>query len=425
MAGVFISYRRGDSSGYAGWLREHLTQRFGHDRVFMDVDTIEPGSDFVQAIEGAVASCDVLLALIGDEWLSPRLEDPRDFVRMEIAAALRRGIRVIPVLLERMEMPPEEALPDDLRALTRRQALPLSHARFRHDAGQLVDALERIVERGPAKAEPPADLPDAPPGYRIEAVLHESELGTLYRAVQIGLDRPVALRLVAGDQAADPAFRERFLREAKVVAALHHPNILGVYDAGVDETRAYVASVLVEGRSLWRVLRDEGRLAPERVGRVLAQVADGLHAAHERGVVHTNVNLMMVLVEDGSEHAYVTGFGFSPFEHNRSLTSAGNFFATPAYISPELIHEAGFDRRSDVYSLGCVLFHLLTRKVPFKRASVMATLWAHLNDPIPSLRELVPEVPPAYDAVIAKAAAKDPADRFATAAELAAALRSL
>jgi hypothetical protein len=447
MAGIFISYRRGDSSGYAGWLREHLAERFGPERIFMDVDTIEPGSDFVESIEGAVGSCDVLLAVIGDEWLSAadpegrrRLESPRDFVRLEIATALERGVRVIPVLVDGAAMPPVTELPDDLEPLTRRQAIELSHARWRHDAGQLVAALERLLEPAappaaavlelppdlPASDAPPAadDLPPAPPGYRIEALLHQGEMGTLYRAVQVALKREVALRVLAGDEAADPAFRQRFLREAEVVAEVWHPNLLPVYDAGEDGTRVFVASRLVEGGSLWRLLRDEQRLAPARAAELVAQVADGLEAAHQRGIVHGDLNLINVLVgsEDGREHAYVTGFGLGTRGQTQdpSLSRAGHFFGTPAYTAPELIRGEPADGRTDVYSLGCVLFHLLAGHLPFERDGLMAQLWAHLSDEVP----LLTDVPSAYDDIVQTATAKGPAARYQSAAALAQALRA-
>jgi serine/threonine protein kinase len=332
-------------------------------------------------------------------------------------------------------MPPVDALPDDLEPLTRRQAIELSHARWRHDSGQLVEALERILDDAPAAAEPeppPAspedtDAPPAPPGYRIEGVLHQGELGTLYRAVQIALKRDVALRILAGEEAADPAFRQRFLREAEVVAAVWHPNILPVYDAGEDGTRVFTASRLIEGGSLWRLRHDEGRLVPSRAAELVAQAADGLHAAHERGIVHADVNLINVLVgtEDGREHAYVTGFGLATRQTTQpALTRSGHILGTPAYMAPELIRGQPADARTDVYSLGCVLFHLLTGRLPFERTELVAQLFAHLTDEVAPLSEAAPDVPPAYGEVVHRATAKDPSARYESAAALAHALRA-
>ncbi len=152
MDGIFISYRRDDSAGYAGRLYDRLAGHFGAGRVFMDVEGIEPGTDFVTAIESAVASCRVLIVLIGDEWLSAtdangrrRLDDPHDFIRLETSAALARDIRVVPVLLDRAPMPPFEALPEDLQPLVRRQAVELSHKQWDATSGELIRTLEKIL----------------------------------------------------------------------------------------------------------------------------------------------------------------------------------------------------------------------------------------------------------------------------------------
>lgn len=150
---IFISYRRDDSEGYAGRLYDHLSAHFGDEKVFMDIDAIEPGVDFVKEIEEAVNSCDVLLALIGPRWLTVtgkqgklRLENPEDFVRLEIAAALERGIRVIPTLVQGASMPQSLALPENLRPLARRNAIELSYSRFHTDVHRIIRAIERALE---------------------------------------------------------------------------------------------------------------------------------------------------------------------------------------------------------------------------------------------------------------------------------------
>lgn len=152
MDGIFISYRRDDSAGYAGRLYDRLVAHFGAERVFMDVEGIEPGTDFVEAIEKAVGSCRVLIVLIGDEWASVtdaagrrRLDDPNDFIRLETSAALKRGIRVVPVLVDGTTMPRPESLPEDLHALTRRQAVEVNHKQWDASTGELIRTLERIL----------------------------------------------------------------------------------------------------------------------------------------------------------------------------------------------------------------------------------------------------------------------------------------
>jgi hypothetical protein len=152
-AKVFINYRREDASGYAGRLYEWLSDRFGPDRVFMDISAIRPGADFVRAIESEVAACEAVLVLIGRQWLNcttdgrRRLDDPRDFVRLEIASALSRDALVIPVLVEGAAVPREQDLPDDLKPLARRHALEISDERWEYDAGRLIDALEERLEK--------------------------------------------------------------------------------------------------------------------------------------------------------------------------------------------------------------------------------------------------------------------------------------
>jgi len=149
--GVFISYRRGETSGQARALHDRLSQRFGTERVFMDVDSIAPGADFVQKIEEAIDSSGVALVLIGRDWLSREpnqhlLDDPSDFVRLETDAALRSGVPVIPILVERARMPTPEELPESLRPLTRRNALELENQRWEYDVGRLVSAVEQLVD---------------------------------------------------------------------------------------------------------------------------------------------------------------------------------------------------------------------------------------------------------------------------------------
>ena len=149
-SGIFVSYRRDDSSGHAGRLADRLVEHFGRNRIFMDIDTIEPGEDFVAVIENAVSSCDILIAVIGRNWLSAsatRLENPNDFVRLEIATALRREIRVIPVLVQRAEMPNPQDLPEDLVKLTRRNAIELSDSRWQNDVDQLINVMERVLAK--------------------------------------------------------------------------------------------------------------------------------------------------------------------------------------------------------------------------------------------------------------------------------------
>jgi hypothetical protein len=176
---VFISYRRDDAAYPAGWLFDRLASGLGRDKVFKDVDSIEPGDDFAAVIRTAVGSCDVLLALIGDRWLTitgkdgqRRLDDPGDFVRLEIEAALARGIRVIPVLVAGVRMPPASQFPASLAELTRRQTLELSPVRFESDTARLLKVLDKTLREAHA-AVPLATLT----GPRIQAETHQAPAG--------------------------------------------------------------------------------------------------------------------------------------------------------------------------------------------------------------------------------------------------------
>ena len=152
-SGIFISYRREDTSGHAGRLCDNLVERFGKDRIFMDIDTIEPGEDFIQVIENAVGSCDILIAVIGRHWLGSDAQNqhgvnkPNDFVRVEVAAALNRDIRVIPVLVQKASMPSPQDLPDDLVKLTRRNAVELTDLHWQRDVEELISVLERVLDK--------------------------------------------------------------------------------------------------------------------------------------------------------------------------------------------------------------------------------------------------------------------------------------
>jgi TIR domain len=187
MPGVFISYRREDSAGHTGRLFDRLRARLGHDRVFMDITGIEAGYDFVDTIERAIGSCDALLAVIGPEWLSsadargrPRLEDPNDLIRIEIAAALTRKVRVIPVLIAGASMPSAQSLPDDLKPLARRQAAEVRDTKWDADTSDLVGVLERVLATsGPVQSA----LSSTASSPRVEVVPAPSPHVTTFRIV--------------------------------------------------------------------------------------------------------------------------------------------------------------------------------------------------------------------------------------------------
>ena len=251
-------------------------------------------------------------------------------------------------------------------------------------------------------------------GCRIESVAGRGGMGIVYRATQLSLGRPVALKLIAPEHAADAGFRERFQRESRMAAAIDHPNVIPVYEAGEEDGRLYLVMRWVAGTDLHRLLRAEGRLEPARAAALVNQVAGALDAAHAAGLVHRDVKPANVLLS--GDHAYLADFGLTRFAGADTLTTDGHFLGTVDYMAPEQFHPGPNDARADVYALGCVLFAALTGRPPFIRETVPATMLAHLHDPPPRASD-TPGVPRDFDRVLARALAKAPEDRFPSAGD--------
>jgi serine/threonine-protein kinase len=258
-------------------------------------------------------------------------------------------------------------------------------------------------------------------GYRIEDVIGRGGMAVVYRSTDLRLGRPVALKVIAPDLAQDKNFRARFERESHLAAAIDHPNVIPVFAAGEDQGLLFIAMRLVEGVDLRQLIQREGRLTPEHAASIVDQVAGALDAAHQGGLIHRDVKPGNVLLDnrDGREHAYLTDFGLTkPRAEREQLTQTGMFIGTLEYVAPEQVKGEEVDARTDVYSLGCVLFESLTGQVPFQGDRHVALLWAHMTEPPPHPSTLVPGLPAAFDAVIDRALAKEPADRYASAGEL-------
>jgi streptogramin lyase/predicted Ser/Thr protein kinase len=261
-------------------------------------------------------------------------------------------------------------------------------------------------------------------GYRIERLLGHGGMGRVYLAEDTRLGRKVALKLLDPELADDQRFRDRFTRESRLAASLDHPNVVPIYEAGEADEVLFIAMRYVEGTDLGRLIEAEGPLPPDRAAAIVSQVASALDAAHRRGLVHRDVKPGNVLVGE-DDHAYLTDFGLiKRREADTGLTKSGQFMGSVDYAAPEQIMGQDVDGRADVYSLGCVLYECLTGDPPYPQDSEVAVLYAHLKDPFPSVTAKRPDLPPALDAVVAKAMAKRPEDRFATAGELAAAARA-
>jgi serine/threonine-protein kinase len=253
-------------------------------------------------------------------------------------------------------------------------------------------------------------------GCRIEGVLGRGGMGVVYRGTELRLGRPVALKLIATEQASDPDVRERFEREARLTASIEHPNVVPVYGAGEEDGHLYLVMRYVPGTDLHHLLRQDGRLAPARAATIVAQVGGALDAAHAAGLVHRDVKPANVLV--GAEAAYLSDFGITRVQASDTrITDSGNWIGTVDFMAPEHLRGEPTDARADVYALGCVLYTALTGTPPFRRETVPATITAHLHDAPPRPSE-TPGVPVAFDSVIARALAKDPADRYPSAGDL-------
>jgi predicted Ser/Thr protein kinase len=255
-------------------------------------------------------------------------------------------------------------------------------------------------------------------GHRIEAVAGRGGMGVVYRAIQLDLDRTVALKLIATQLALDDEFRGRFVAESRAAAAIDHPNVIPIYYTGEEGGQLYIVMRYVDGDDLRTVSRREAGLAPARAAHIVSQVAAALDAAHARGIVHRDVKPANVLLSTG-DHVYLTDFGLTKRVASATgATRTGGWVGTLGYVAPEQIRGERVDARTDVYALGCVLFHALTGATPYHRDSDEATLWAHLHEPPPPVTALAPGVPREFEDVIARALQKEPGARHPSAGDL-------
>ena len=258
--------------------------------------------------------------------------------------------------------------------------------------------------------------------YRIESVLGRGGMGNVYLATHERLRRRAALKVVSPRLAEDEDFRERFLRESRLAASLDHPHVIPIYDAGEADGVLYLAMRYVQGPSLDALIRARGALPLDETLRVAEQVGGALDAAHRAGLVHRDVKPANVLVAEPEGHAYLCDFGIAR-ETDAGATLTGLFVGTVDYSAPEQLQGQRVDGRADVYSLACVVFHCLAGRPPFVADGEVGVAHAHLHDPPPRLSELSPGLPAALDGVLEQGLAKQPDERYATAGELAEALR--
>jgi len=260
-------------------------------------------------------------------------------------------------------------------------------------------------------------------GYRLEEVVGRGGMGIVYRARHLLLERTAALKLLSPEAAADPGFRERFVRESRMAAALEHPHVLPVYDAGEQDGLLYIAMRYVDGTDLGTLLERHGALEPAQALAIASQVGSALDAAHERSIVHRDVKPANVLLDERG--AYLSDFGLTKRVSSETrLTAHGQFVGTIDYMPPEQIAGGRLDPRSDVYAFGCVLYHMLTGAPPFQRDSAVSLMHAQLHDRPPPISHRGAGLPEALDPVFARALAKRSDERYRACLELVEAVRA-
>jgi serine/threonine protein kinase len=258
--------------------------------------------------------------------------------------------------------------------------------------------------------------------YRIVAQIGEGGMASVFKSYQPKMDRYIALKILPRHLSKNSEFVERFSQEARVIARLEHPHILPVFDFGEEDGYTYLAMRLVEGGSLGNLLKKNRQLKLPQIARFIAQVGGALDYAHKQGVIHRDFKPGNVLL-DNFENCLLTDFGIAKLmAATTNLTATGGILGTPAYISPEQGMGEKIDHRSDIYSLGVVLYQMVTGYLPYKADTPMAVIFQHIHAPLPLPREKVPDLPDSIERIILKSLSKNADDRFESAAEMVNAL---
>ena len=259
--------------------------------------------------------------------------------------------------------------------------------------------------------------------YRIISHIGQGGMATIYKAYQTTLDRYVALKVIHPALKEDRSFVTRLQREATVIAKLSHPNIVAVHDFREHEGTPFLVLQFIEGKTLKDVLKEQ-KLNKQQILNIIHPVADALTYAHARGVLHRDVKPSNILI-DGEGHVYLTDFGLARIaQSGESTASQDMMIGSPHYLSPEQAKSEPVDVRTDVYSLGIILYEMFTGRLPFSAETTYATILAQINDPPPAPRSLNPKVPQAVEQVLLKALAKHPKDRYASVREMIRALEN-
>ncbi|WP_246060255.1 serine/threonine-protein kinase [Herbidospora galbida] len=273
-------------------------------------------------------------------------------------------------------------------------------------------------------AELPALVGQRIGDYTIEAVVGRGGMATVYRARDQRLGRAVALKVLAPQLAEDSRFRDRFVRESRLVASIDHPHIIPIYEAGEHDGMLFIAMRYVDGGSdLRKLVQSNGPLPVARANHLFSQIASALDEAHANGLVHRDVKPANILVT-GNDHVYLTDFGLTKSSSaDTGLTSHGHFMGTPRYVAPEQIRGLPVDGRADGYAFACVVYEALAGLPPFQRDTELALLYAHVSHDPPPLTPYRPDLPHTVNQVLSRALSKSPLDRYPTCTAFVSALR--
>ncbi len=286
-------------------------------------------------------------------------------------------------------------------------------------------------------SEPPADLvgTDFEGRYRIEARLGAGGVGVVYRAMDLRLSRPVAIKVLHEHMGVMRSSRKRFEREARALATLTHPHVVGIIDFGVADTTPYLVMELLEGSTLSELLKERAPLQPSRAFQILKQILRGLASVHRHGLAHRDLkpaNVFLQPLSDSTEHVKLLDFGLAKYldpeasENGHSITRAGEIFGTPGYIAPEQIAGTSIDERADIYAVGVILFEMLAGRKPFGEET-HELLRHQLVDPVPSLHQACPsrKAVPELENMLQRMLNRKPAERYQSVAELSAVFDAL
>ena len=378
------------------------------------------------------ADCEVISAADGVEGITKLEESSPDFVVLDVQMPrldgwqTLKGIRArsdVPVLMLTAEATEQDKVRGLVSGADDYVTKPLQPAEFVARIQALMRRAKAQPHRPGAQVEDPGfQSGDMIGPYRVEAMIARGGMSSIYRATHTALEREVALKILSGELARDRINRERFMNEWRIAAALHHPNIVDVFDAGTEEGRLFLAMELVPGGDLGHRILNEGALPPQEALWILEQMASALDAAHAADLVHRDVKPGNILLD--GERAVLTDFGLSKMLGSQArLTAPGRMVGTAQYLSPEQIRGEEVTQAADVYALGCVIYEMLTASSPFEAESDFVLMYAHLERNVPRMSERRPGVPAAADDVVKRAMEKQIEDRYPSAGATIAALK--